>query len=97
MKTKTLNLVAISLLSSGVVHAATVSKIEVSGKQRMDDESVRILANVKIGENIGEMRANEIAKDLEKSGYFSKINVRMNGNTLKINVIEAPIINQVTV
>ena len=97
MKTKTLNLVAISLLSSGVVHAATVSKIEVSGNQRMDDESVRILANVKIGENIGEMRANEIAKDLEKSGYFSKINVRMNGNTLKINVVEAPIINQVTV
>ena len=97
MKTKALNLVAISLLSSGVVHAATVSNIEVSGNQRMDDESVRILANVKIGENIGEMRANEIAKDLEKSGYFSKINVRMNGNTLKINVVEAPIINQVTV
>lgn len=77
--------------------SATVSGITVSGNQRMDAESVRILAGVKKGDNVNETTTNEIAKKLQESGYFSKINVQMNGNTLKINVVEAPIVNMVTV
>ncbi len=79
------------------VWAATVSRIDVSGNQRMDAESIRILADVKIGDNVGESRSNEIAKKLEQSGYFSRISVNMSGNTLKINVTESPIVNMVTV
>lgn len=77
--------------------AATVSRIDVVGNQRMDAESIRILSDVKIGDNVGESRSNEIAKKLEQSGYFSQINVRMSGNVLKINVTESPIINMVTI
>ena len=77
--------------------AVTVSRIDVTGNQRMDAESIRILAEVKVGDNVGDARSNEIAKKLEQSGYFSKINVNMSGNILKINVSEAPIINMVTV
>ena len=77
--------------------AATVSRIDVSGNQRMDAESIRILSDVKIGDNVGDARSNEIAKKLNDSGYFSKINVRMSGNVLKIDVTEAPIINMVTI
>ncbi len=77
--------------------AATVSRIDVVGNQRMDAESIRILADVKVGDNVGDARSNEIAKKLEQSGYFSKISVNMSGNTLKINVTEAPTINMVTV
>jgi len=77
--------------------AATVSRIDVNGNQRMDAESIRILSDVKIGDNVGDARSNEIAKKLNDSGYFSKINVRMSGNVLKIDVTEAPIINMVTI
>ncbi len=77
--------------------AAVVSRIDVSGNQRMDSESIRILADAKIGDNIGEARSNDIAKKLEQSGYFSNISVRMSGNVLKINVTESPIINMVTI
>ena len=76
---------------------ATVSRIDVSGNQRMDAESIRILSDVKAGDNVGESRTNAIAKKLQESGYFSKINVRMSGNVLKIDVTESPIINMVTV
>ena len=79
------------------VWAATVSRIDVVGNQRMDAESVRILADVRVGDNVGDKRSNEIAKKLQESGYFSKIDVQMRGNTLKINVAESPIINMVTV
>ena len=79
------------------VMAATVSRIDVSGNSRMDSESIRILSEVNIGDNVGESRTNAIAKKLQESGYFSRINVRMSGNVLKIDVSESPIINMVTV
>ena len=47
--------------------AAVVSRIDVDGNQRMDAESIRILSDVKIGDNVGEVRSNEIAKKLEKT------------------------------
>ena len=97
-KMKKVSLIAI--LSSVVALpalSASVSRIDVSGNQRMDAESIRILSDVKIGDNVGDTRINEIIKKLDASGYFSAINVQMNGNILKIKVTEAPIINMVTV
>ncbi len=82
---------------TSVANAATVSRVDVTGTKRMDAESVRILADVKVGDNIGDEGANRIAKKLQESGYFSKVAVQMVGNTLKINVAEAPIVNMVTV
>ena len=97
MKYKSGILIASLLAMMVPAHGATVSRIDVTGNKRMDAESVRILANVKVGDNVGTQRANEIAKKLQASGYFSKIDVRMSGNVLKINIAEAPIINMVTV
>ena len=90
----------VSLVCLGIISdvcAATVSRIDVNGNTRMDAESVRILSDVKIGENVNAERTNQIAKKLQESGYFSKINVQMNGNVLKIDIAEAPIVNIVTV
>lgn len=97
MNTKKLLFPAISVIAAGAANAATVSRIDVAGNQRMDAESIRILSDVKIGDNVGEARANEIAKKLQESGYFSKISVKMSGNVLKIDITEAPIVNMVTV
>ena len=77
--------------------AATLSRIDVNGTRRMDAESVRILAGVNVGDNITSGRVNEITKKLQDSGYFSRINVSMVGNTLKINLIESPLVSQITV
>ena len=43
-------------------HAVVLSRIDVSGNQRMDDESVRILSEVKVGDNINSETVNDIAK-----------------------------------
>ena len=76
---------------------ASVSKITVTGNERMDDESVRILAGVRVGDNIESERTNQIAKKLQGSGYFSKVSVNVDGDVLKISVKEAPVVNIVTV
>lgn len=96
MKKLSLGFIASCCITSNLF-AATVSEIKINGNQRMDTESIRILANVKKGDYVGETKTNDIAKKLQESGYFSKINVVMNGNTLKINIVEAPVVNMVTV
>ena len=78
-------------------NAATISRVDVSGNRRMDAESVRILAGVKVGENGTEERTNQIAKKLQESGYFSTVSVNMVGDVLKIVLTEAPTVNLVTV
>lgn len=97
MNTKKLFLATTLAVVATGANAATVSRVDVSGNRRMDAESVRILSDVNIGDTVGEARANQIAKKLQESGYFSKINVRMSGNVLKIDVVEAPTVNMVTV
>ncbi len=93
----------ISLLSmfavalSANANAAVVSRIDVSGNQRMDDESIRILSEVKVGDNINSETVNDVAKKLQSSGYFSSVNASLSGNVLKIKVDESPIVNMVTV
>ena len=86
----------LALFAVCTAHAG-VSRINVSGNRRMDAESVRILADVKVGESVGAERANKIAKKLQESGYFSKVSVKTVGDMLEINVTEAPIVNMVTV
>ena len=86
-----------AILGAGVANAATVSRVDVSGNQRMDAESIRILADVKVGDNVSAEGANQIAKRLQESGYFSRVSVRMSGNVLKIDITEAPTVNMVTI
>ena len=78
-------------------HAVVISRININGNQRMDTESVRILANVKVGEDVDEDKINTSAKKLQTSGYFSSVSAKTDGNILKINVVESPIINMVTI
>ena len=93
---KGLFLFGLTFVASGAF-AATVSRIDVSGNNRMDAESVRILADVRVGENVTDVRTNKIAKQLQESGYFSTVSVRMDGGVMKIKITEAPIVNMVTV
>lgn len=88
---------AASMLIAPIANAATVSRIDVKGNQRMDAESIRILSEVKVGDNVNSDDTNRIAKRLQESGYFSRVSVSMYGNTLKIDIAEAPTVNMVTI
>ncbi|MCL2017247.1 MAG: outer membrane protein assembly factor BamA [Alphaproteobacteria bacterium] len=86
----------LSLIST-VVTAATISRIDVSGNRRMDTESVRLLADVKVGDNLDAEGLNNLAKRLRMSGLFSSERVTMSGGILNIEVSEAPVVNMVTI
>lgn len=87
----------VSCFVCNVSNAAVLSRVNVSGNQRMDDESVRILSEVKIGDEINSEKANNIAKKLQSSGYFSSVSVKLDGDVLNIKLVESPIVNMVTI
>ena len=97
MKLRNLSFFVFTLIFIQNAFAVVLSRIDVDGNQRMDDESVRILADVKVGDNINSETVNDLTKKLQTSGYFLSVNASLNGNVLKIKVEEAPIINMVTV
>ncbi|MDR1027146.1 MAG: outer membrane protein assembly factor BamA [Rickettsiales bacterium] len=87
----------ILLFSAGIARAAVVKTISVEGNRRMDAESVKILTNVKSGDDVGPARLNEIAKRLQSSGYFETVAVETRGTALVVRVSESPIVNQITI
>jgi len=94
---KTIVFLACLLGVSGGADAVILSRIDVTGNQRMDDESVRILSGIRVGDDVSLERVNNIAKKLQSSGYFSSVDVKLDNNVLKIKLVESPIVNMVTV
>lgn len=99
MKINKLLLSAIGIFATTMTAAqpAVVSRIDVTGNRRMDAESIRILSDVKIGDSMTSEDVNQVAKKLQTSGYFSKVDVKLSGDTLKIALSEAATVNMVTI
>lgn len=85
------------VLIFGAVNAAPISRIDVAGNTRIDSESVRLMLPVEVGENMTNARLNNVIKTLNKSGYFDSVSANMNGNILKISVVETPIVGRITI
>lgn len=85
------------ILFASRAFSAVIRDISVSGNKRMDAESIRILSDVNVGDNVTAIDLNNIAKRLQNAGYFNSVSVDIAGATLKIKVDESPVINQVTI
>ncbi len=72
-----------------------IKKIIIDGEQRLSESYILNFLpdykNIKLNSEI----LNKFTKDLYNTGLFSRINLNINGNTLKINVQEHPIINEI--
>ena len=77
--------------------AEMISRVDVVGNRRMDGESVRLLADVKTGQDLNSEGVNQAVKRLQQSGYFSSVRAQMDNGILKINVSESPTIDKVTI
>ncbi len=99
MFNKTLNAISIITLifffNITLTFAEIVKNIEISGNERIPKETILMFSEVKINQNLEEENLNEILKNLYESNFFKDISVNLSKNTLSINVIENPIIEDV--
>ncbi len=72
-----------------------IKKIEISGNERIPNETVSMFASVSINDDIDNEKINDILKELYGTGFFSDVNINFNNNVLKITLNENPIIENI--
>ena len=85
------------LLISTTLYAEIISKIEIEGNQRVSSETIKMFANVSLGDDFDKNDFNSALKNLYDSNFFNSIELKIENNILQIYVEEFPIIQNVSI
>ncbi|MFZ2620219.1 MAG: outer membrane protein assembly factor BamA, partial [Alphaproteobacteria bacterium] len=77
--------------------AAPIKGVEVIGNERVEDATVQTYLPFKQGDDFDAGRVGDVIKTLYATGLFHKVDVRWDGATVTIDVLENPLVNQVVV
>ena len=81
---------------SNIVYSNNISKIEINGNKRLTKDSIVVFGKIDIEKNIDKQEINKILKRLYSTDFFKNINIQTKDQILKIDVVENPIIQSVT-
>lgn len=86
---------AVQFVATSAAEAAVVSRVEVSGNQRMDAETIRNYITIKPGKPFSSADIDAAVKALFGTGLFSDVQINQVGSTLVVKVAEYQVVNQV--
>ena len=86
--------IVLMLLSSKAI-SNTIDKIEITGNDRITDETIRLFISVSKNDEINDIELNNILNDLYETNFFKNIVVNFKDQILLIKVEENPIIENV--
>ena len=72
-----------------------LNKIEINGNDRISDETIKLFTSVNVNDEINDNKLNNILKNLYETNFFKDVSVKFENQTLSINVIENPIIENI--
>ena len=72
-----------------------VKNIEISGNDRISDQTILMFSDIKVGKNLNPDDLNELLKLLYDSNFFEDVSLTLKENKLKIIVKENPIIENI--
>ena len=91
-------LIIISLfLLTNSLSAEIIKKINITGNERVSDETVKVYGDISLGENVDNLKINNIIKNLYSTNFFEDINVSVSNGTLSIKLVEYPVINEIII
>ena len=76
-------------------YADVVKKVEITGNERISNETIMIFGDVTLGKDYEKSDINLLIKKLHETTFFSNISAELINNKLNITVIENPIINSI--
>ncbi|MDX8477754.1 outer membrane protein assembly factor BamA [Mesorhizobium sp. VK24D] len=86
---------AVQFVATSVAEAAVVSRVEVSGNQRVDADTIRNYISIKPGKAFSSSDIDNAVKALFGTGLFSDVQINQVGSTLVVKVSEYKVVNQV--
>ncbi|WP_082828600.1 outer membrane protein assembly factor BamA [Tistrella mobilis] len=75
--------------------AARIDRIQVNGNQRIEAETIRSYLSLRQGDPADPSLIDESLKTLYGTGLFADVALRVEGNTLVVDVVENPVINRI--
>ena len=75
--------------------AEIVSKISIEGNNRISTETIKMFSGVSKNDDLSDNDLNLILKNLYDSNFFELVSIKLENNTLTINVKENPIIQNI--
>jgi len=78
-------------------YSEILKKIEVSGNERLADETIILFSELKIGSELDSSLINNTFKKLFDTNYFKELKINFETGILKIFVVENPIIQEIRV
>ena len=79
------------------LQAEIVKNILINGNKRVSSETIKIYGDFKLNDDLYEKDLNKILSNLYSTNFFSDVNVQLLNNTLKIDLIEYPVINNLVI
>jgi len=73
----------------------TIEEIRIEGTQRVDPDTVKSYLQIQPGETYDAQKADASLKALYATGLFSNVELRREGSSLVVNVVENPVINRI--
>jgi len=86
---------AVQLAATSLAEAAVISRVEVSGNQRVDAETIRNYISIKPGKPFSSSDIDDAVKALFGTGLFSDVQINQVGSSLVVKVSEYKVVNQV--
>ena len=86
-----------AVLAQGVPASFTVGDIRVEGLQRICEGTVFNYLPVNIGDRLDQRRVEEALRALYATGFFRDVELRRDGGTLVVAVLERPSIESFTI
>ena len=72
-----------------------VRQIEVQGAERVDPSTVLSYLDLEVGQELNRVSLDRALKSLFATGLFADVRLDQRGETIVVNVVENPIINQI--
>jgi outer membrane protein insertion porin family len=86
-----------AVLAQGAPSSFTVGDIRIEGLQRISEGTVFNYLPVNIGDRLDQRRVEEALRALYATGFFSDVELRRDGGTLVVAVLERPSIESFTI
>ena len=77
--------------------AEILSEIEINGNQRISEETIIILGDIKKNVDYDNKKLNKILKNLYSTNFFNDIQLKLSDGKLTINLSENPIIENIEI
>ncbi|WP_440614441.1 outer membrane protein assembly factor BamA [Candidatus Pelagibacter sp. HIMB1748] len=77
------------------VYANNFESIEISGNDRISNDTILMFANIEEQKKIDQNYLNEILKNVYESNFFNNVEVEFSNNIISIKVEEFPIIENI--